>query len=266
MGNILCTILFIVLTGMTFWAASGRPKKLTSPFDKDVKMRLKGEEYFVILVFATALFECGMFISTRLLVNELLCLLVIFRCKSNQAYSVPTILYIVYLVWIVIGCFYTYDPVYGVRALIKYIYPLLVVIVCSRVVNSNEVAMKSGVLARKVGIVAAVIGLTPIIEGGIFWYLTARAINFISLMIFSLSLFFYEEGNKKHNLLLAIFFLLPCFILVFRTSIMGSLVALSMFALFRYKIWAVPFIATIVAAGIICVFTIPSLKEKMFFG
>lgn len=268
-GTFLSVILFFVLTAMTLWHAAGKVKVLRSPFDYNHEMQLTGEEYFVVLIFATALFQCDRLLAIRLLINEFLCIIVMLRCNRNRPYSVPMVLYMVYMIWLIIGCLYAQYPIYGVRAIIKYIYPLLVVIVCSRVVSNAEVAIKAGVLARRIGIIAAIVGTVPVVEGvlldGVFWYGTARAINFISLMIFSLAMFSLENYDRQKNLLLALFFILPCFLWVFRTSIMGSLVALAMFSLLRYRLRSIPYIAIIGIIGVICVFKIPSLKEKMFF-
>ena len=83
------------------------------------------------------------------------------------------------------------------------------------------------------------------------------------MCIFSLALFFYTDEKRK-NLIYTILFMLPCMIWVFRTSIMGSMVSLMMFFFIRYRIKSIPYILSIVILGITAVFTIPSLKEKMF--
>lgn len=83
-------------------------------------------------------------------------------------------------------------------------------------------------------------------------------------MIFSLAMFFFT--NKKiSNLIYTIVFLLPCLMWVFRTSIMGSAIAIMAFSFIKYKLKSLPVIAGIVVIGITAIFTIPSLKEKMFY-
>lgn len=82
-------------------------------------------------------------------------------------------------------------------------------------------------------------------------------------MIFSIALFFFSNDKKK-NLWYSIIFLAPCFIWVLRTSIMGSGVALMAFSIIRWRLKALPFILSILVAGIIAVFTIPTLRDKMF--
>lgn len=269
MGDIISVLLFVYLTFITLWYAIGKVKIIKSPFDANQQICLSGAEYSVVLLFATALFACGNLLSTRLVINELLCVVILFRHKRDRQYPLPVKIYILYMLWLVIGCQYADYPIYGLRTMIKYIYPLLVVLVCSRVVRNPEVAVTSGILACKVGVFAAIMGIFSIIEntifGGVLWYGTARAINLISLMIFSLALFCYETDNKKWNLIMAIFFMIPCFLWVLRTSIIGTFIALAMFSIFKYKIKAIPVLVSLVVAGVICVFMIPSLNKKMFF-
>ena len=45
---------------------------------------------------------------------------------------------------------------------------------------------------------------------------------------------------------------------------MGTIVAIMMFYFFKYKLKSLPIIVGIIMFGIIAVFTIPSLREKMF--
>ena len=96
------------------------------------------------------------------------------------------------------------------------------------------------------------------------WYGTARAINYISIMIFSLGMFYFT--NKKiQNLLYTILLCLPCILWVFRTSIMGSLVAIMAFFFIKYRLKSLPIIFGTIVLGIAAVFTVPAIKQKMFF-
>lgn len=156
---------------------------------------------------------------------------------------------------------------YGFRTVLKYIYPLLLCMFASAAVSDAEVFMKSSLWARKIGVIAVIFGTIPYIElaiPGVIWYGTARAINFISIMIFSLGMFFFTN-KKKQNFLYTLLFLLPCVLWVFRTSIMGSLIALMAFFFIKLRVKALPIIAGIFVLGIVAVFTIPALKEKMFY-
>ena len=58
--------------------------------------------------------------------------------------------------------------------------------------------------------------------------------------------------------------MIPCILWVFRTSIMGTALALMTFFFFKYKIKSLPVIFGIVLLIVIAIFTIPSMKAKMF--
>jgi len=83
-------------------------------------------------------------------------------------------------------------------------------------------------------------------------------------MIFSLGMFYFTN-KKKQNIFYTFIFLAPCCFWVFRTSIMGSLVAIMAFYFIKYKIKSLPIIFGVFLLGIIAVFTVPSIKQKMFF-
>ncbi len=176
------------------------------------------------------------------------------------------VIYVIYLIWIAIGCLYSPAPFYGFRVILKYLYPLLLCLFASTVVRDKEVFIKSSLLARLVALISIIFTFVPLIGllvPGVFWYGTARAINYISIMILSLGLF-YSTNDKKKNLIYTIIFLLPCFLWVFRTSIMGSLIAIMAFYFIKYRLKSLPIIAGILILGVLAVFTIPSLRNKMF--
>jgi hypothetical protein len=174
---------------------------------------------------------------------------------------------VVYLIWLAIGCFYGPSIGYGVRVILKYSYPLLLCLFASAAVRDEEIFFKSSLLARKVAVVSLIFSFVPLIGQlvpGVFWYGTAKAINYISIMVLSLGLYFYTDEKRK-NLTYTILFLLPCFVWVFRTSIMGSLVAIMAFSFIKYRLKSLPIIVGILIAGVVAVFAIPSLRKKMFF-
>jgi len=245
---------------------------MKSPLNKEQNMLLEGPEMFWILTFSTGLLAFSApgaldLMAVRLLVLEILCFIGLFVAKKHAVWTLPFILYVIYLIWITIGIFYSPAPGYGFRVLLKYCYPLLLALFASSVVRDKEVFLKAGIGARWVATISFLVGIFPFIESlffwGVFWYGTARAINYISICIFSLALFFYTNEKKK-NFLFFFLFMLPCILWVFRTSIMGTIVAISTFFFFKYKLKSLPIIFGIFILSVIAVFTIPSLKEKMF--
>lgn len=262
---------FLIITLLLLQYLRMRSKKVKHPLLQREILTFSGPEMFWTLLFSTGLLAfsapAGLdLMALRLLSLEIFCLLCLFYAKGKPAYPFPVVCYIIFMLWLVIGCFYSPDPAYGVRVILKYLYPLVVVLCASAVVRRPEVMMKASLGARAVALVALLITFTfveSILFPGVFWYATARAINYISICMFSLALFFYM-GKERKNLYYAIFFTLPCILWVFRTSIMGTVVGLMVFSLFRYKIKALPVIALIGMLGVACVFYVPAVKEKMF--
>lgn len=264
-------IYFAIITyfGIKFLTSGGRIVK--NPLVKDQKMKLDGPEMFWVLTFSTGLLAfsapAGLdLMAIRLMVLEVLCIIGLMVVKNKPVWTLPLGLYVVYLLWVIIGCFYSPAPMYGFRVVLKYLYPLLIALLASAAVRNVEVFVKAGLGARFVAALSLIYYFVPGVASlspGAFWYGTAGAINFISIMIFSLALFYYTNEKRK-NLFWAVLFIIPCFVWVFRTSIMGSLVAIMGFYFIKYKVRSLPIIGGILVAGVIAVFTIPSLHEKMF--
>lgn len=263
--------LIITFIGYKWLASSGGT--MTNPLNKQEQMWLDGPERFWVLTFSTGLLALSApagldLMAVRLLVLEVFCLIgLLFICKRKPQWTAATVVYAVFILWLVIGLAYSPAPGYGFRVILKYLYPLLIMLFASSAVRDTEVFLKAGLGARMVALIALVVAFIPMLERalfpGVFWYGTARAINFISMCVFSLALFYYTDEKKK-NLLYAILFMIPCFIWVFRTSIMGSLVAIMAFYFIKYKMRSLPIIAGILIVGVMAVFFIPSLHQKMF--
>lgn len=269
--NLLNYLYFLIISyfGVKFLFSHG--EVVRSPFDKDTQLQLNGPEMFWCLTFATGLMAFSApgaldLMAVRLLVLEILCFIGLFVVKDKPVWTLPLVIYCIYLAWVIIGCFYGPSVVYGVRVVLKYIYPLLLCLFASAAVRYGEVFVKSALLARTVALVAVIFAFVPMIGyliPGVFWYGTAQAIHFISIIVLSLGLFYFTDEKRK-NLIYAAIFILPCFIWVYRTSIMGSLVAIMAFYFIKYRVKSLPIIFGIIVLGVVAVFTIPSLREKMF--
>lgn len=264
---------FLIITFIGYKWLTSPEGTMTNPLNKQEQMWLDGSERFWVLTFSTGLLALSApagldLMAVRLLVLEVFCLIgLLFICKRKPQWTAASVVYAVFILWLVIGLAYSPAPGYGFRVILKYLYPLLIMLFASAAVRDTEVFLKAGLGARIVAVTSIVIAFIPMLEWtlfpGVFWYATARAINFISICIFSLALFYYTNDKKK-NLFYSILFILPCFIWVFRTSIMGSLVAIMAFYFIKYRMRSLPIIVGIVIAGVMAVFFIPSLHQKMF--
>lgn len=261
--------LIITLVGLKFLTM--KQGVMTNPLNREQKMVMDGPEMFWVLTFSTGLLALSApagldLMAIRLMVLEVFCLVGLFICKRSPQWSPAIVFYLIYIIWLVVGLSYTPAPGYGFRVILKYLYPVLIMLFASAAVRDKEVFLKAGIGARIMALISIGVSFIPYIGllfPGVFWYAPAKAINNISMCVFSLALFYYTQEKKK-NLLLCILFMLPCILWVFRTSIMGTTLALMTFFFFKYKLKSLPVIAGIVIVAIVAVFTIPSLKEKMF--
>lgn len=111
-------IYFAIITyfGIKFLTSGGRIVK--NPLVKDQKMKLDGPEMFWVLTFSTGLLAfsapAGLdLMAIRLMVLEVLCIIGLMVVKNKPVWTLPLGLYVVYLLWVIIGCFYSPAPMYG---------------------------------------------------------------------------------------------------------------------------------------------------------
>ena len=262
---------FLIITMLLLQYLQRRSAKVKHPLLQRAVLSFSGPEIFWTLLFSTGLLAFSApagvdLMALRLLSLEIFCLMCLSYAKGTPAFSFPVVCYIIFMCWLVVGCLYSPAPAFGFRVSLKYLYPLVVCLAASAVVRRPEVMMKASLGARSVALVAWLITFTffeYILFPGVFWYSTARSINYISICVFSLALYFYL-GREKKNLVFAVLFAMPCILWIFRTSIMGTVVGLMAFFLFRFRVKALPVIALIAMLGIACVFYVPAVKEKMF--
>lgn len=246
--------------------------QMRSPLDRSVKILFDGPEACWIIIFSTGLLAFSTawivdIMALRLLMIEILCIVGMFVVKRQPVWTIPLLLYLAYLIWIIAGCAYSPAPVIGFRVFLKYLFPLLMTLFASAAVRHTETYLKAGKGAVLLGAITIILFYIIPSAGeflpGVIWYGTARAINFISLFVFCLTLLYYTDEKRKY-LILSVLFILPCFVAVYRTSIMGTIVALAAFYFIKYSVRSLPIILVIFIAGVIAVFAIPSLHDKMF--
>lgn len=265
-------IYFLIITLLGLKFLTMKRGVMVNPLNREQKMVMDGPEMFWVLTFSTGLLALSApgaldLMAIRLMVLEVFCVVGLFICKRSSQWSSAIVLYLLYIVWLVIGLSYSPAPGYGFRVILKYLYPLLIMLFASAAVRDKEVFLKAGLGARLVAVISIPVLIIPMLNWilfpGVFWYGTASAIHYITMCVFSLALFYYTDERRK-NLLLCVLFMLPCILWVFRTSIMGTTLALMTFFFFKYKLKSLPVILGIVLLAVVAVFTIPALKEKMF--
>lgn len=268
MATLLCFVYFIVLTVIGFYLVYKPYGVISAPFDRSLKMRCKGTELLLIFIFATGLIGLMPVLAIRLAVLEVLCIIGIYKSHSSPIFSFPIILFILFIVWEIWGLSYTPSTEFGFRMILKYIYPLLLALFASSVVRDKEIVLKSLLSARWVAAFTILIYFVPILLPlfiGVFWHPAALATHYIPMSMISLALYIYSNKKAK-NLIFFVIFSLPCFIWVFRTDIMGLFVALSAFALIKYRLKAVPVVLLLGVLSVASLFYIPSIKAKMYYN
>ena len=85
---------------------------MKNPLNKEQDMLLNGPEMFWILTFSTGLLAFSApgaldLMAVRLLVLEILCFIGLFIAKGRAIWGLPFVLYVIYLIWIITGIFYS---------------------------------------------------------------------------------------------------------------------------------------------------------------
>lgn len=264
---ILLTYLYFLIIIVAGWRfLHTKHAFISHPIDRRFQIQCTGNELFLILTFATGAIGLLTVLSLRLAFLELFCIIALVHSKRKISLSFPLTLYIVFLLWLLIGMIYAPSVEYSIRMILKYIYPFILALLTYSVVRNHNVFLKSCLLARKVATLSIIIFTVPFLSYlfmGVFWNRAAMATHYITICIFSLGMYFTFRNIK--DLYYALIFALPCLIWVFRTDIMGTGIAFSSFFLIKYKLKALPIIIATAVLSVCSLFYIPSVKAKMFF-
>lgn len=265
-------LFFLILSYWGFKFLLTSQKSVTHPLNKKQKLLFNGPELYLVLMMSTGLLSLaapiGLDLSAiRLLLLEIFCIIGLLRSRHKPIWSATSVFYLLLILWMCIGLFYTSSTIFGIRVILKFIYAFLLILFTSAVVRDGEVFLKASFGARWMAIITIILSFTHIsrLFPGTIWYSTALAINYIVMCVFSLAMYYYG-GKKRRDLYLTLLFMIPCIVWVFRTSIMGTALAIMVFMFFKYKLRSLPFIGGILVLFIVAVFTIPSVKNKMFRG
>lgn len=269
MTTVICLIYFVVLTGLGFKYLNQDSAILKVPFQPTKRMKCNGLELLLIFMFTTGLMGLMPVLSLRLAVLEILCVLGILKASERVELTFPMKLFVVFLIWAVIGMCYTPNKLFGVRMLLKYLYPFLLAIFASLVVKDKEVFLKAAINARWMAFGAFIISVAPnalFIFQGVLWNNPALVTNFICMCMLSLALAYASSGKMRlRNILWTLFFIYPAFHYVIRTDIFGLGLALSTFMFLKYKIKSLPLIFAVGCLGLAAMFYVPQVKSKMYY-
>src|SRR5574344_1877607 len=172
------------------------------------------------------------------------------------------------MLWLLYSMTYSQAGEYGGRYILKYLYPLVIMLGASAVIRDEEVFLALCIWARRIAFVSAVVVFfVPILQRvvpGVFWYNTALTLHYVTISCISLALYFFY-GKDKKDLILAIVFVLPCIMMVHRTGLLAIFTGLAVFCFFKFKWISLPYIAGVLAIGVAIIFYVPAFHEKMFW-
>lgn len=279
MGGIVNLIIFLVLNAYFFIYMFRYSARIKDPLNSSKYLLIEGCEMFFILLFATgtmALSSSGgghgagsgfNLQAIRLLMLEVVLLLSLFVSVERPKWGPGTIAYIIYILWCVYSLTYAGSFEFGVRYILKYLYPLIIMITASAIIRDEKTFLSCCVWTRRVAILSALVSFVPgmnVVFNGTFWYITALTLNYATISVISFALYYFY-GKDKKDLILGILFVIPCVLVIHRSGMLASFAAISAFMFMKHKWVSLPYIAVVLGIGVAIVFYVPSVHEKMFW-
>lgn len=281
MSGIINTILFLVLTAALFIFLFNYSARIKDPLNSGRYLLFEGSEMFFVLLYATGTLSLATAVgghgedginlqAIRLLSLEVALFLSMFVCVERPKWSLAAVIYVIYIIWLLYSLTYCKSVTYGVRYIMKYLYPLIIMLAASSIVRDEKVFLAACVWARRVAIISAIVTFIPFFNflqeffKNTFWYFTALTINYVTISITSFALYYYY-GRDKKDLLLGILFVLPSIFTIHRTGIMAIFGGLALFMFLKHKWISLPYIFGILIVGLLVVFYVPSVHDKMFW-
>ncbi len=279
MSGIINLIVFLVLNAYFFIFMFRYSARIKDPLNSSRYILIEGTEMFFILLFATgtlALSSAGgghgagggfNLQAIRLLILEVALIMSLFVCVERPKWGPGTIAYLVYIIWCIYSLTWCSSIEYGIRYILKYLYPLIIMITASAIVRDEKIFLALCVWARRVSLLAIITVSVPIIGqflGGLFWYITALNLNLATISVISFGLYYFY-GKDKKDLIIGIICIIPTLISVHRSGLLAIGAAMSVFMFMKHKWISLPYIAVVLAVGLAIVFYVPAFHDKMFW-
>lgn len=268
MSLIICLIYFAILIylALKYLRAEIVSTKLKIN-RQEFRVDFNGLEALLILIIVTGIAGLMPILALHLAFAEIMCVVALNQSPREPIYSLPIKMFFIFIAWTFIGLTYTPSAMFGIRMILKYLYPPLIALAASAIVDNITVFIKTaywGRLAALLSFIALCLPAQGIIFQDVFWNKAALATNYTTWTVFSLAL--YSAGvEKKRNLIWGILFIIPCLIWSHRTNLFGISVALAAFFFIKYRVKSLPLITAMAALAICALFYIPSMKAKMYF-
>jgi len=251
---------------------------------------LTPEEHLLIFLLMTGMFqtggfELGMNLSAwRLLIWILLVVLVLIRsgppASRLTSNDLPVVLYGVFLLWCVYRLVDTPSVGYGVRNLLKILYPFMVMLLARKAARQGHLGVY----------VVPMIGATLIISiftsgisekipylvynpftWGLFWPRATFAdhaaimVGVILVVLWAYRGYMPARSRRVYGIGLLWLILSPL-VVACRTGLLATSAAVSGYALVRYRAKALPMIGGLLLLGIAVVVFIPQVRANTFYS
>ncbi len=271
--NIIAAVVLFLIPILAY--SKGEDKIVPDPFDKERNISISFELYFLIYSVLTAMVFLG---PLSLVKYAFWIIFLIFLASKRLELKFGGIVnsYILFLVWGVVSAVFMSSAKYSsMMMLIKYSLPLFYLWLGYTAINdSDDLLYFLKKVAIGMCIYALIIGgfsekfLGPLYaflnftSGGLFISYASLADYFSGLIVIPIGL--YIITSEKKWLWATVWVILSTILEAVRTGLGGIFLASSFFLLTIYKWKAAPWIAGLCILAVSAVFTIPTLREKMF--
>lgn len=268
-------LVFILLTGFAFLVLISKPSYLK--LSRREKVLLTGREKFLLLTLVTGMVEVGgvsiglNLSAWRLLIWIAMILMAFLLYRRSPGFKNFTFIYILFIGWLLLSFVWTENIGFGIRASLKYIYPLLIMLFSMTFVRSKEfifVVMKWMVIAAFTyslflgGFTKQFAGLF-FYFGGLFWP-GATFADFLGIASGISYLMWWRTKEKKYLYLIGWFLLSSIFDGV-RTGLIAIFSVFMVASYLRYKVTSIPYIVFVIFFAIASVVFVPQIRDKMFY-
>lgn len=250
---------------------------------------MPGEHFLIFLLmtgmFQTGAFELGMNLSAwRLLIWILLVALVLVRgtpaMSRLTANDLPIVLYGVFLLWCIYRMVDTPSVGYGVRNLLKILYPFMVMLLARKAARQGHLGV------YLVPMIGATLIISIFTSGlsekvpylvynpftwGLFWPRATFAdhaaimVGVILVVLWAYKGYMPARSRKLYGMGVVWLILSPL-VVANRTGLLATSAAISGYAIARYRAKALPAIAGLFLLGVAVFVLVPELRGSTFYN
>lgn len=267
---ILNTLVFLLLSGYSFILMLSKPSYVK--LSKKEKVLLTGREKFLLLTIATGMVMVGSFSALRMMIWIGIILFAFLLYRKSPKFNIIVLAYLLFLGWMILSLSWAEDIEFGIRMILKYLYPLLIMLFAATFVHSKDfifVAMRWMITTAVVisllqgGFTTHVLGIWFLNFEGVFWPMSTMA-DYLAIMSGVSYLMWWRTKDRKYLYLIA-WFLLSSILGSVRTGVLGILAVVAVASYLRYRVYSFPYMAGVVIFTILSVVFVPQIKEKMFY-